>query len=225
MTVAMTDSVAFIGADAHVVHVEVDIGKGVPGFRVVGLPNASVREAEQRVRSALLESEEPWTSIRKTANLAPGYLRKEGTHFDLALALGVAGADGNISVDPERLEDWLCVGELALDGRVQAVRGVIAAAMAARDAGKRGIVCPLGNAPEAALVDGIEVVGVATLREALDFFKDRWTPPAIPDFEAPVQDPQPGLLAVRGHAYAKRALEIAAAGGHNLLVFGVVTPV
>lgn len=220
MTVAITDSVAFIGADAHLVHVEVDIGKGVPGFRVVGLPNASVREAEQRVRSALLESKEPWTSIRKTANLSPGYLRKEGTHFDLALALGVAGADGNIKLEPETLKEWLCVGELALNGAVQPVRGVLAAALAARDGGKRGIVCPLPNASEAALVEGIEVVGITSLREALDFFKGGWEPARIPRFAAPqVVDP-PDLRAVRGHDYAKRALEIAAAGGHNLLLIG-----
>jgi len=220
MALAVIDSVAFVGADATLVQVEIDIGKGVPGFRIVGLPNASVREAEQRVRSALMASKERWVTLRKTANLAPGSLRKDGTHFDLGLALGVAGADDGITLAPQELREWVCIGELALEGTVRPVPGVLAAAMACRDGGRRGLLCPLANAPEAALVGGVEVVGVSTLREAIDFFKGTWKPGPIPRYEAQRQVPVADLAAVRGHAYAKRAFEVAAAGGHNLLLVG-----
>ncbi|MDP9066859.1 MAG: YifB family Mg chelatase-like AAA ATPase [Actinomycetota bacterium] len=216
----MTESVAFVGADAQLVRVEVDIGGGVPAFRIVGLPNASVREAEQRVRSALLASNEQLSKLRTTANLSPGSLRKEGAHFDLALALAIAGADGKVKFKAEVLEGWVCVGELALGGTLRPGRGALAAAMAARRAGRRGLICPLANAPEAALVDDIAVVGVETLREALDFLKGKSQAREVPRFVAPAPPPFADLSAVRGHAYAKRALEVAAAGGHNLMMVG-----
>lgn len=220
MPLATAESVALVGADARFVRVEVDVGEGLPGFRIVGLPNASVREAEQRVRSALLACDEAISKHRTTANLAPGDLRKDGPHFDLALALGWAGADGKIDLDAESLEGWICVGELALDGSLAHVRGVLAAAIAARQGNKRGLVCPLQNAPEAALVEGLEVVGVAGLRQALDFFRGRWKPGPIAEFEAIGSATPTDMNAVRGHSYAKRALEVAAAGGHNLLMIG-----
>ena len=220
MALAVIESVAFVGADASLVEVEVDIGQGMPGFRIVGLPNASVREAEQRVRSALLACKERWVNLRKTANLAPGSLRKEGTHFDLSLALGVAAADDGIELEAETLKEWVCIGELALDASVRPVRGVLAAAMECKQRGRRGLVCPLQNAPEAALVEGIEVVGVADLHQALGFFRRTWMPGPIPAHHAPPESPVPDLRSVRGHSYAKRALEVAAAGGHNLLLIG-----
>lgn len=197
----------------------------MPGFRIVGLPNASVREAEQRVRSALLASKERWVNLRKTANLAPGALRKDGTHFDLGLALGVAAADDEIKLDPDALSKWVCIGELALDGAVRSVPGVLAAAIECRRRGRRGLVCPLANAPEAALVEDIDIVGVATLRQAIDFFNGAWEPGPIPVYESAPEPPVPDLRSVRGHPYAKRALEVAAAGGHNLLDNETVTPV
>lgn len=220
MSLAKSESVALVGAEARLVQVEVDVGEGLPGFRIVGLPNASVREAEQRVRSALLACKETISKQRTTANLAPGDLRKDGTHFDLALALGWAGADGKIELEAGALQGWVCMGELALDGTLATVPGVLAAAIAARRSGKRGIVCPIENAPEAALVDGVEVVGVASLRDALDFFRGTWQPGPIPEFVRPPRPEPPDLRAVRGHPYAKRALEVAAAGGHNLLMIG-----
>ncbi len=217
---AMTESVAFVGADANLVRVEIDIGQGLPVFRIVGLPNASVREAEQRVRSALISSNEEYSKLRTTANLSPGSLRKEGTHFDLALALGIAGADPKIDLEPSALQGWVCLGELALDGTLRPIRGALAAAIAAKRAGRRGLITPLSNAPEAALVDDIEIVGIETLREGLDFLRGKRKPCRIPIFEAPSLPPVPDMRYVRGHAYAKRALEVAAAGGHNLMMVG-----
>jgi magnesium chelatase family protein len=215
---AKTESVALIGTEAHLVEVEVDVGPGVPRFTIVGLPSSTVREADQRVRSAILSSSEKWPGQRITANLAPGALRKEGTHFDLPLALGVLAAVGRIPGEP--LENWIVVGELALDGSVRPVRGTLAAAIACREAGRRGILCPAPNAVEAALVEGIEVIPVASLRECIDWAKGRWTP-------APIEEPArltdahcPDMTEVRGQGMAKEALEIAAAGGHNLLMCG-----
>lgn len=218
MALATTHSVALVGADAHLVHVELDIGQGVPGFRIVGLPNASVREAEQRIRAALVRSKFEWPNSRKTANLAPGALRKAGTHFDLALALAVAAADNKLKA--EQLKEWVLVGELALDGGLRRIPGVLPAALECKRAGKRGIVCPVENAPEAALVEGIEVVGAGSLSECVRFFTGDWLPEEIPPLEPEATPPPPDMRSVRGHPFAKRALEVAAAGGHNLLMVG-----
>lgn len=214
---AKTLSVAVVGADARLVDVEVDVNTGVPKFSIVGLPAKSVREADVRIRSAIESSGEAWPKARIVANLAPGSLKKDGAHFDLALALGVIGARGRLA--SEQLSDWVVMGELGLDGSVRPVRGVLAAALAARSAGKRGIVCPRPNAAEAALVTGLEVVPVRTLGECSAFIRGEWTPPPI----EPRPTPPPAfeeMSEVRGHAIAKRAAEIAAAGGHNLLLVG-----
>jgi magnesium chelatase family protein len=215
---AKTESVALIGTEAHLVEVEVDVGPGIPRLTIVGLPSSTVREADQRVRSAILSSSESWPGQRITANLAPGALRKEGTHFDLPLAFGVLAASGRIP--GAQLQDWIVVGELALDGSVRPVRGTLAAAIACRESGRRGIVCPAHNAVEAALVEGIEVIPVASLRECIDWAKERWTPGLIEQPVRPADAHCPDMREVRGQETAKEALEIAAAGGHNLLMCG-----
>ncbi|MPZ92233.1 MAG: YifB family Mg chelatase-like AAA ATPase [Actinobacteria bacterium] len=215
---AKTESVALIGTEAHLVEVEVDVGTGVPRFTIVGLPSSTVREADQRVRSAILSSSENWPQQRITANLAPGALRKEGTHFDLPLAFGVLAASGRIP--PEPLENWVVVGELALDGSVRPVRGTLAAAIACRESARRGIICPASNAVEASLVEGIEVVQVQSLRECIDWAKGTWTPDPPPVTPRRVEPVSPDMREVRGQGVAKEALEIAAAGGHNLLMCG-----
>jgi magnesium chelatase family protein len=215
---AKTESVALIGTEAHLVEVEVDVGTGVPRFTIVGLPSSTVREADQRVRSAILSSSESWPQQRITANLAPGALRKEGTHFDLPLAFGVLTASGRIPRDP--MEGWIVVGELALDGSVRPVRGTLAAAIACRERGRKGIICPAANAVEASLVEGIEVVPVRSLRECVDWSKGMWSPDALEETGHDAQSHCPDMTEVRGQSMAKEALEIAAAGGHNLLMCG-----
>lgn len=215
---AKTESVALIGTDGCLVEVEVHVGTGLPTFRIVGLPTKSVMEAEQRTRAALVSTEQRWPPARITANLAPGALRKDGTHFDLALALGVLAADGRM--DPAAIEGWVCVGELSLDGGVRPVRGVLAAAIACRASRRKGLICPAGNAPEAAAIDGVKVVPVTTLKDAIDYFRGRWTPPTvIPASSADVVSPE-CMSEVKGQDDAKWALEIAAAGGHNVLLMG-----
>ncbi len=215
---AKTASVALIGTDAHIVDIEVHVTQGIPAFTLVGLPSTSVREAEQRTRSALTSSEERWPSARMVANLAPGALRKEGPHFDLPIALGVVAADGRL--DPAAVDGWVVMGELGLDGSVRPVRGVLAAAIGCRERGLRGVICPAANAGEAILIEGIDVVPVRTLSECLQYFRGRWAPPSIDPPAALEVAPVDDMRDVRGHLNAKGALEIAAAGGHNVLLVG-----
>lgn len=215
---AKTESVALVGTEARLVEVEVDVATGLPGFRLVGLPAKSVTEAEQRVRSALLSSSQGWPQARITANLAPGGLRKEGTHLDLAIALGIVCAGGRLG--QEQVDGWLFIGELALDGTVRPVRGALATAIACRDLGRKGLVCPRGNAAEAAVVQGLAVIPVGHLKDCLEFLKGRWEPGPIPPIEASPFDDVPDISEVRGQSRAKEAAEIAAAGGHNLMLIG-----
>lgn len=225
---AKTESVALVGTEARLVEVEVHVGTGVPAFRIVGLPAKSVTEAEQRTRAALVSSGHRWPPHRITANLAPGALPKVGTHFDLALALGILVGDENpvatklfgaTPLSPAALEDWIFVGELGLNGDVRVVRGVLAAAIAARKLGKRGLICPYGNAPEASIVDGIGIVPVRTLNECIAFLRGEWEPSSVDPIEVAASN-GPDIREVRGQTDAKRALAVAAAGGHNILMTG-----
>lgn len=215
---AKTESIAIIGTEARLVEVEVDVGVGLPTFRVVGLPAKSVTEAEQRIRSALQSSDGRWPPHRIVANLAPGGLRKEGTHLDLALALCVMCADGRL--DGAALEGWLVMGELGLDGTVRSVRGTLAAAIACRQAGRNGIICPAANAAEGSVIDEIEVAPVRTFRECVAFLRGSHELAPVEE-QTVTEEPSPAdLREVRGQDEAKVALEIAAAGGHNLLMSG-----
>jgi magnesium chelatase family protein len=215
---AKTLSVALVGVDAHIVEVEVHATQGVPSFTIVGLPAKSVREAEQRTRSALLSSDMRWPPSRTVANLAPASLRKEGTHFDLSIAVGILAADARL--DEAQVEGWVFVGELGLDGSVRPVRGALSAAISAAASGCRGIVCSASNAAEAGLVEGIEVVPVATLRDCVRFLRGQWSPEAVTRSGSPASENADDMADVRGQPAARRALEIAAAGGHNFLMTG-----
>jgi magnesium chelatase family protein len=215
---AKTVSVALVGAEGRVVDVEVDVGHGLPRFTVVGLPTKSVREAEQRVRSAIQSSGQQWPQGRIVANLAPGALRKDGTHFDLPIAIGILAANGAFkSASASR---WLVLGELALDGSIRPVRGVLAAAMACQSANLDGLLCPAINAAEAALVEGLKVVPVGCLEDCLGWLNGTWNPPSISPAAAAPPALTEDMAEVRGHPIARRAVEIAAAGGHNILMMG-----
>ena len=211
---------AIDGLDPCPVCVEVDIRGGLPAFHIVGLGDAAVRESRERVRAALLNSGYEFPQRRITANLAPAHLRKVGPGFDLALATGILAASGQVGRD--RLERWAVFGELSLSGEVRGCRGALAVAQGARGAGLTGLIVPRTRAREAALVEGIEVAGVAALGEVADILDGGGPPPPPAAPPAPAREalPQPDLADVRGHWHALRALEVSAAGGHHLLLHG-----
>ena len=209
---------AIDGVDPRRVWTEVDIRPGLPAFTVVGLGDTAVRESRERVRAAVLNQGFEFPQRRITANLAPAHLRKAGPGFDLALAVGVLAASGQ--VPPEALERWAVWGELSLSGDLRGTPGALVVAEGARAAAVPGLVVPREGAAEAAMVDGIAVAAAGTLSGVAAVLSGE-ADPEPPPRPAPDRDPEPPDLAdVRGHASAIGALEIAAAGGHNLLLSG-----
>jgi magnesium chelatase family protein len=210
---------AIDGVDPRQVWVEVDIRAGLPTFTIVGLGDAAVRESRDRVRSAIQNSGFEFPQTRITANLAPAFLRKVGPGFDAALALAVLAASGQIP--PEALRSWAVFGELSLGGELRDSSGALAVAEGASRAGLRHLIVPRERAREAALVDSLRVAAVSTLAAAADVLRGG-TIPALPAPLVPSADDgaEPDLADVRGHAAPLLALQIAAAGGHNLLFEG-----
>ncbi len=210
---------AIDGIDPRHVSVEVDIRSGLPSFTIVGLGDAAVRESRDRVRSAILNSRFDFPQSRITANLAPAFLRKVGPGFDAALALAVLAASGQ--VPPHALDAYAVFGELSLGGELRDSPGALAVAEGARRAGLRRLIVPRERAREAALVEGLQVAGVSSLRGAVEVLGGAAPPPLPPEpAEAPASVSEPDLADIRGHAAPLLALEIAAAGGHNLLLEG-----
>lgn len=221
MQFARSHSFAFVGIDATPVEVEVDVKAADKLLLVVvGLPDAAVKESKDRVTAALKNSGYRVEGLHATVNLAPGDIKKEGPLYDLPIALGLLAAQG--SVPKDILSDYLLGGELSLTGDLRPMRGALSAALLARKMGKKGILLPAANALEAAAVPEIAVIGVATLQEATLFFQNPHTiHPTQPrqEMEAP-PTPVIDMEEIKGQSLAKRAAEISAAGGHNVLFYG-----
>ena len=239
MPLARTRAVALVGVQGHLVEVEADLGQGVPSYALVGLPDASLSESRDRVRAAVLNSGQPWPSTRRiTINLSPASLPKRGSSFDLAIAAAVLAAEA--VVPPGVFDKAVLIGELGLDGRVRSVRGVLPSVAAAARAGIGSVVVPAANAAEAALVPDMRVTGVRSLRELVALACGEAAPvqdddqpgrvlSLVPDPSEPGDDADHDAVAdvadvdlrdVLGQATARYALEVAAAGGHHLLMLG-----
>ncbi len=212
---------SILGLEAHIIDVEADISAGLPNFFIVGLPDTSIQEAKERIRSAVRNSRVPFPRTRVTVNLAPAHVKKIGSGFDLPIALAILAADGQLLLpNPSQL----FVGELALDGTIRPVQGMISVALLAHKLGVTELIVPKENAEEAALIQGLRILSASTLNEVLRFLLGEASLTEVP-YKKPLEAAdrhsfQIDFAMVRGQEQARRALEIAAAGGHNLLMQG-----
>ena len=211
-----------VGIDAITITVEVNAGQGSKFF-LVGLPDNAVKESQHRIVAALKNSGYRWPGFRITVNMAPADLKKEGSAYDLTIAMGILAASGQI--EPDNVSDYLMMGELSLDGSLQPIKGALPIAIEAREKGFKGFILPEVNAREAAIVNNLEVYGMKDILQVIDFFKDPSVASPVEvntreEFYSSLSDYEFDFSDVKGQENIKRALEIAASGGHNAILIG-----
>ena len=211
---------AVTGIDAVTVTIEVNVSRGIRFF-LVGLPDVAVKESQQRIESAIRLLGGHWPGKQVVINMAPADIRKEGSAYDLPLAIGILAADEK--VNKEDIESYIIMGELSLDGTLQPVKGVLPIAIRARDEGFKGVIVPVKNAREAAVVEGLDAYGMVNLGDVVDFFNGvkKFTPVTVDlheIFNSEVNKYDVDFSDVRGQENVKRALEVAASGGHNIIM-------
>jgi magnesium chelatase family protein len=213
---------AVFGVEATTITVEVNIDQGV-GYHLVGLPDNAIKESSYRIAAALKNNGYKLPVKKITINMAPADLRKEGSAYDLTLAVGILAASGQIKA--EEVSQYVIMGELSLDGGLQTIKGALSIAIKAKEEGFKGIMLPMQNVKEAAIVEGIDVFGIENVLQVIDFFegKTQLTPTVIDtkvEFSKNLDFPEFDFAEVRGQESIKRCMEIAAAGGHNIILIG-----